>query len=76
VLNTVTSTCDVTHLRAAVEIVDDGIGNDNLLCESGETCLFSPNIGGYQGHGALVPVPFTGGTLTGISLVRYPTNGR
>jgi hypothetical protein len=69
--------CETTFLRGAVEIVDDGIGDDDTLCESNETCLYSPNAGGYQGHGSLISAgAFTPGTLTGITLVRYETNGR
>jgi hypothetical protein len=66
-----------TFLRHAIEIAGDGIGNDNLLCESNETCLYTPNIGSYQGHGTLISAgTFTNGTLTGITLMRYATNGR
>ncbi len=66
-----------TLLRNAVEIRDDGIGNDNLLCESGETCLYTPNIGRYQGHGNLINAGTigTGGTLENIILLQYETNG-
>jgi len=36
-----------------------------------------PNIGSYQGHGALVSAgAFTDGELTGITLMRYEINGR
>jgi len=53
------------------------VGNDNGLCESDETCLFMPNIGSYQGHGALVSAgAFTDGELIGITLMRYEINGR
>ena len=66
-----------TFLRRAVEIQGDLIGNDNTLCESGEACLYMPNLGSYQGHGALVSAgTFTNGTLTGITLMKYQTNGR
>jgi parallel beta-helix repeat protein len=66
-----------TFLRHAVEISGDGIGNDNGLCESGETCVYTPNIGSYQGHGNLVSAgTFSNGTLTGITLMTYATNGR
>ncbi|MDH5534126.1 MAG: right-handed parallel beta-helix repeat-containing protein, partial [Betaproteobacteria bacterium] len=66
-----------TFLRHAVEISGDRIGNDNLLCESGEACLYTPNIGGYQGHGSLVSAgPFTDGTVTGVTLMRRASNGR
>jgi hypothetical protein len=58
-------------------VLDDGIGNDNLLCESGEQCLYTPNIGAYQGHGSFTSAgSFSNGdTLTGISLLKYSTNG-
>jgi len=66
-----------TFLRRAVEISGDGIGNDNGLCESGETCVYTPNIGSYQGHGNLVSAgTFIDGTLTGITLMKQATNGR
>jgi hypothetical protein len=66
-----------TFLRHAIEIAGDGIGNDNLRCESNETCLYTPNIGSYQGHGTLISAgTFTNGALTGITLMRYATNGR
>lgn len=72
--DTITNT---TFLRHAVEISGDGIGNDNGLCETGETCVYTPNIGSYQGHGGLVSAgTFTDGTLTGITLMQYATNGR
>ena len=63
-------------LRHAIEIAD-GIGNNNLLCESNETCLYTPNIGSYQGHGTLISAgAFTNGALIGITLMRYGSNGR
>lgn len=62
-----------TFLRHAVELE----GNGNGLCESGETCLYTPNIGSYQGHGALMSAgTFADGTLTGITLLKYGLNGR
>jgi len=70
------SSCQVTYLKHATEIAGDAIGNDNYLCESGETCLYTPNVGSYQGHGSLVSAgSFTGGTLTGITLMKYSSNG-
>jgi hypothetical protein len=79
--NTITHTWSgagtVTFLQHAVEILNDGIGNENGLCESGETCLYTPNIGSYQGHGNLISAgPFTAGTITGVTLLKYETNGR
>ncbi len=44
------STCVTTFLRNAVEIFGDGVGNENGICESSEECLYTPNIGAYQGH--------------------------
>ncbi len=66
-----------TYLRDAVEIANDFIGNDNGLCESNETCLFTPNIGAYQGHGELISAGtfIDGSALTGINLLQYETNG-
>lgn len=71
------NSCTSTYLRHAIEIAD-GFDNDNYLCESGETCLFTPNIGSYQGHGALQAHidSFVDGVLTGITLMQYESNGR
>ncbi len=68
---------NTTFLRNAVEIAGDGIGNDNGLCESGETCRYTPNIGSYQGSGNLVSAGTitTGTTLTNITLMKFATNG-
>jgi len=67
----------ITFLRNAVEAMGDGIGNDNTLCESNEVCLYTPNIGSYQGHGSLMAAGFigAGGTLENISLLKYENNG-
>ena len=61
----------------ATELIGDFVGNDNGLCESNETCLATPNIGAYQGHGVLVRVGSigAGGVLEHITLVRYASNG-
>ena len=68
--------CFTNYLRGAVEIADDGVGNDNALCESGETCLYTPNIGDYQGSGNLISAgTFTNGTVTGVTLLKYESNG-
>jgi hypothetical protein len=76
VWNAVTTVCESTFLRHAAEIIGDGIGNDNGRCESNETCLYTPNMGSYQGHGALINAgAFTPGTLTSITLMKYQTNG-
>jgi hypothetical protein len=59
-----------TFLRNAVEIVLDGMGNDNGLCESDETCLYSPNIGYYMGEDPLASQPcrFQDGRISGVTL--------
>jgi parallel beta-helix repeat protein len=68
--------CGTTFLRNAVEIAGKG-GNENNLCESGETCLYTPNIGSYQGHGDLESAgTFNDGFLTRIRLMKYKINGR
>ena len=65
-------------LRNAVEIIgdidaDDRIGDDDGLCESGEDCVYTPNIGSYQGHDGLSG-SYT--TIGDIRLFEYSTNGR
>jgi hypothetical protein len=58
-----------------VEIQGDALGNENTLCETDETCLFTPNIGAHQGSGNLVSAgTFSDGTLTGITLLKYENN--
>lgn len=42
-------------LRNAYEILGDWKGNDDGLCQAQEECVYTPNIGAYQGHGKLVP---------------------
>lgn len=62
-----------TFLRHAMELYGDGDG----LCESNETCLYTPNIGAYQGHGLLVSAgAFTDGAISGVKLMQYQYNGR
>jgi hypothetical protein len=71
------SLCETTYVQDAVEVPFDGIGDDDTLCESNETCVYSPNAGFYQGHGALVSAgTFTDGIITGVTLLKYATNGR
>ncbi|MDH5231120.1 MAG: Ig-like domain-containing protein [Gammaproteobacteria bacterium] len=70
-----TDHCENIALRNSVEIITDSVGNNNGLCESDEICLHTPNVGSYQGHGALVSAGvFTNGALTGITLMKYETN--
>ena len=68
-------TCVQRYLKNAVEIMDDLVGDDDGLCESGERCLYTPNFGAYQGHGTPTQCTFTDGTVTGVTMYYYPTNG-
>ncbi|MFZ5785440.1 MAG: hypothetical protein ACOY3Y_03260, partial [Acidobacteriota bacterium] len=66
-----------SYLAAAVELLGMG-GDDDGLCESGETCLYTPNFGYYQGHGDLFTKQCAfqaNGGLSGISIYAYPLNG-
>lgn len=70
------------YLSNAAEILFDGIGNDDGLCESNEACLYQPNVGAYMGHGPFEGTPncvFQDGVsadaVTNIKMFRYPQNG-
>jgi hypothetical protein len=69
--------CESTFVRGAYEQLEDGAGNDNGLCESNETCIVTPNIGRYQGHGDLVSAGSigTGATVQNVTLLRHQSNG-
>ncbi len=70
------SLCHVTFLHLARELEGDLVGNDNVLCESGETCVFTPNIASYQGDGPFITAgTFVDGTIHGVTMLRYTTNG-
>jgi hypothetical protein len=73
-----TNLCTTTYLQNAYEIFEDGIGNDNGLCESNESCIYTPNIGAYQGEGSLQAISssFTNGNITNVKLYQYVTNGQ
>ena len=71
------ATCTTSFLRRAAERIHDGVGNDDGLCESQESCVFWPNIGAYQGHGDLTSAgAFVDGAISGVTLVRFEDNGR
>ncbi|MBI2605046.1 MAG: hypothetical protein HYW49_03090 [Deltaproteobacteria bacterium] len=71
----------ITYLKNAVEIIGDGIGNENGLCETGDNCLYTPNFGAYQGHDSsvnnkLYECAFSAaGGLQNIRIFGYDTNG-
>lgn len=69
-------TCMQKFLKNAMEIEDTG-GDSDFLCEAGETCLYTPNFGMYQGHGAIGTCTFfANGGLSGITMYGHPYNGR
>jgi hypothetical protein len=71
------SACTSQFLQHAIEIAGDNNGNDNGLCETGEVCLLTPNIGAYAGHdtlsaGSALP---TIGAISSVTVKQYATNG-
>lgn len=74
----ITAPNGTTFMRSAFEIYGDDIGNDNGLCEQNEDCIYAPNVGMYQGHGNYVShnvICTTTGTMSGIKIFEYPSNG-
>lgn len=68
--------CSSAFVATATELLGDGLGNENGLCEAGEGCLELIDVGAYQGHGALSQ---TGAVTVGsgtATMYRYATNGR
>lgn len=63
----------LNYLAGAIEISGDNIGNDNILCEDGETCLYTPHNGSYQGHGTMSEVPGSWTASKGITVLEYMT---
>ncbi|MBL7544796.1 MAG: fibronectin type III domain-containing protein [Bdellovibrionaceae bacterium] len=67
-----------TFLTNAHEILDDGLGDDDTLCESNESCVYNPNFGSYQGEGDYYSngtCLFNDGTVSGVKMYSYPTIG-
>lgn len=66
-----------TFLKGAVEFLGDNYGDDDGLCESGERCLITPNVGAYQGHGVLLSRSVaTPAAVSPVYLYQYASNGR
>jgi len=63
-----------SFLSNAIEIMGDGVGNDNSLCETDEACILTPNIGSYQGHGDKTQLNDTNDL--NATLYQYENNGR
>ncbi len=69
--------CRNRFLKNAIEVLADSIGDDDGLCEENETCIYTPNIGSYQGHGDTTRTcVFQDNTITGVTILRYENNGR
>ena len=69
------NSCTSSFVENSTELAADGIGNDNGLCEDGEACLYTANIGAYAGHDALVFLGW-GGPAGDIALFGHTSNGR
>ena len=69
------STVPITYLVNAQEILGTG-GNNNGLCESNESCLYTPNFGAYQGEGNFWSYSclFQNGIISNVKIFSYPTN--
>ncbi len=83
------TTCVRRFLMNATELTGDGIGNDDGLCESNESCVYNPNFGAYQGHfDANEAIPTindsshectwtsNSGSITNVRMYGYKKNGR
>lgn len=60
------------YLKNSIELMFDGFGNDNGLCESDEACLYLKNTGPYQGSGEMQECIFQEGILKNIKVYFYP----
>lgn len=68
--------CYLEYLAPAAEVFADNIGNDNGLCEAGETCFINPNMGAYAGHGSLVDSGCdVSALINNVTLLKYEQNG-
>jgi len=57
----------------AMEIVGDGFGNENGLCETDEACIYMPNIGPYQGGGDYTTQTCEmSGAFASVTMYAYP----
>ncbi len=68
-----TTTCSTIVFPDMIEV--DAGGNGNGLCEWGEACLYTPNIGAYQGEGQGVYVETISGAGPGVDVYQYAVNG-
>ncbi|MBC7397362.1 MAG: hypothetical protein H7333_07950, partial [Bdellovibrionales bacterium] len=69
-------TGSTAFLRNAIEDILVAGGNHNGLCETGETCIYTPNFGYYQGEGTYSPCAYQAdGGINGVYLSGYSSNG-
>lgn len=66
------------YLYNAAEVLFDGNGDEDGLCESNEECIYQPNVGAYLGEGSMhsSACVFTdGANFQNIKMYGYATNG-
>ena len=66
-------------LAHAIEVLHDFRGDDDTLCETGEACIFAPNLGAYQGDGdwrSNTCAFQDGDDISDVTMHFYPLNGR
>jgi hypothetical protein len=58
-------------------VTGDGLADDDGLCEWGETCVYTANLGAYQGEGDAVESTRTipDGLVSWVTLGTYESNG-
>ena len=63
-----------TFLLHAEEVIGDELGDEDGLCESSEACIYSPNLGAFQGEGDYTTqnCTFQDGAVTGVTMYSYP----
>lgn len=69
-----------TFIKYAVEAPWSSAGNSNGLCEANEECIYTPNIGGYQGEGdprdsGNYCTTLPGATVPNVKMYVYPVTG-
>jgi hypothetical protein len=64
-----------TFARHAIEQMLDEVGDEDGLCESGEVCLYSSNLGAYQGEGTPTACSFASGMLSDVEMLVFHSNG-
>jgi hypothetical protein len=62
-----------TYLLNAAELLNDSIGDEDGLCESGEHCVYQPHLGAWLGDGdpRAKDCVFADGTVSGVLMYGY-----